>query len=99
MLPILKKYFGAMLSRGATTFWEDFEGYSQSLTAKTAVGTATTTTTTTAAASGQYHTVVQGETLWAIAQIYGSTLGRLMVLNPQIKNPNVITPGQRVRVG
>lgn len=81
------------------TFWEDFEGYSQSLTAKTAVGTATTTTTTTAAASGQYHTVVQGETLWAIAQIYGSTLGRLMVLNPQIKNPNVITPGQRVRVG
>lgn len=81
------------------TFWEDFEGYSQSLTAKTAVGTATTTTTTTAAASGQYHTVVQGETLWAIAQTYGSTLGRLMVLNPQIKNPNVITPGQRVRVG
>lgn len=77
------------------TFWEDFEGYSQSLTAKTA----TTTTTTTAAASGQYHTVVQGETLWAIAQTYGSTLGRLMVLNPQIKNPNVITPGQRVRVG
>lgn len=81
------------------TFWEDFEGYSQSLTAKTAVGTTTTTTTTTAAASGQYHTVVQGETLWAIAQTYGSTLGRLMVLNPQIKNPNVITPGQRVRVG
>lgn len=81
------------------TFWEDFEGYSQSLTAKTAVGTATTTTTTTAAASGQYHTVVKGETLWAIAQTYGSTLGRLMVLNPQIKNPNVITPGQRVRVG
>ena len=76
-----------------------FEGYSQSLTAKTAAGTATTATTTTAAASGQYHTVVKGETLWAIAQTYGSTLGRLMVLNPQIKNPNVITPGQRVRVG
>ena len=25
MLPILKEYFGAMLSRGATTFWEDFD--------------------------------------------------------------------------
>lgn len=24
MLPMIKKYFGAMLSRGATTFWEDF---------------------------------------------------------------------------
>ena len=24
MLPIIKDYFGAMLSRGATTFWEDF---------------------------------------------------------------------------
>ena len=25
MLPIIKEYFGAMLSRGATTFWEDFD--------------------------------------------------------------------------
>lgn len=25
MLPILKDYYGAMLSRGATTFWEDFD--------------------------------------------------------------------------
>lgn len=25
MLPIIKQYFGGMLSRGATTFWEDFD--------------------------------------------------------------------------
>lgn len=25
MLPILKEYYGGMLSRGATTFWEDFD--------------------------------------------------------------------------
>ena len=25
ILPIIKEYFGAMLSRGATTFWEDFD--------------------------------------------------------------------------
>lgn len=25
MLPIIKEYFGAMLARGATTFWEDFD--------------------------------------------------------------------------
>lgn len=28
----------------------------------------------------------------------GMTLGELLVLNPQIKNPNVIQPGQRLRV-
>ena len=29
---------------------------------------------------------------------WGMTLGELLVLNPQIKNPNVIQPGQRLRV-
>ena len=24
MIPMIKEYYGAMLSRGATTFWEDF---------------------------------------------------------------------------
>ena len=48
--------------------------------------------------SAQYHTVVQGETLWGIAQGQGMTLGELLVLNPQLKNPNVIQPGQQVRV-
>ena len=45
-----------------------------------------------------YHTVVSGETLWGIARAWGMTLGELLVLNPQIKNPNVIQPGQRLRV-
>ena len=38
------------------------------------------------------------ETLWGIARAWGMTLGELLVLNPQIKNPNVIQPGQRLRV-
>ena len=38
------------------------------------------------------------ETLWVIARAWGMTLGELLVLNPQIKNPNVIQPGQRLRV-
>ena len=83
------------------TFWEDFEGYRQSLTAQTAEKPAAGTGTTTppAVSAGRYHTIAAGETLWAIAQTYGLTLGGLMTLNPQIKNPNIIRPGQQVRVG
>ena len=46
-----------------------------------------------------YHTVVAGDTLWALAQTYGVTMGEILVWNPQLKNPNVILPGQRLRVG
>lgn len=45
-----------------------------------------------------YHTVVRGDTLWAIARRYGVELSRLIAWNPQIKNPNLILPGQKVRV-
>ena len=45
-----------------------------------------------------YHTVVQGDTLWAIAGQYGISLSQLIARNPQIKNPNLIRPGEKVRV-
>lgn len=45
-----------------------------------------------------YHTVVRGDTLWAIARTYGVELSQLIAWNPQIKNPNLILPGQKVRV-
>lgn len=45
------------------------------------------------------HTVVRGDTLWAIAQRYGTTVQRLLELNPGVKNPNLIRVGQKVRVG
>ena len=38
--------------------------------------------------------MAQGETLWGIAQAWGVTLGELLAKNPQLKNPNVIQPGQ-----
>lgn len=79
------------------TFWEDYGKYSQSLeTEKTA--SASEGGGGSVPSSAQYHTVVQGETLWGIAQGQGMTLGELLVLNPQLKNPNVIQPGQQVRV-
>lgn len=54
---------------------------------------------TAESAAGQYHTVQAGETLWGIAGAYGVDLNRLIALNPQMKNPNLILPGERVRVG
>ncbi len=46
----------------------------------------------------RWHTVVSGDTLWAIAQRYGVTLAQLLALNPGISNPNLILAGQKVRV-
>lgn len=45
-----------------------------------------------------YHIVVKGETMWGIARRYGVNLNTLIALNPQIRNPNLIYIGQKVRV-
>lgn len=47
---------------------------------------------------GRFHTVAHGETLWGIARTYGLELSALIGLNPQIKNPNLILPGEKVRI-
>ena len=49
-------------------------------------------------AGARDHTVVQGDTLWAIAARNGTTVRALCALNPQIANPNRIYPGERVRL-
>lgn len=46
----------------------------------------------------EYHTVVSGENLSVIAEHSGITLAEIEALNPQIKNPSLIYPGQSVRV-
>ena len=45
-----------------------------------------------------WHTVVKGDSLWAIAKAYGTTVEALLELNPSIRNPNLILVGQKVRV-
>ena len=45
------------------------------------------------------YTVGRGDTLWGIANRYGVTLQSLIRRNPQIKNPNLIYPGDRVVIG
>jgi LysM repeat protein len=45
-----------------------------------------------------FHTVVGGETLFRIAQRYGTTVSAILQVNPQITNPNLIFPGQTIRI-
>ena len=48
--------------------------------------------------TAQYYTVKKGDTLSHIAKRYNTTVKNLVKLNPSIKNPNLIFPGQRIRV-
>lgn len=73
------------------TFWEDLEYYNDQLEGEQARNGKD--------GSAQIHRVVKGDCLWAIAAKYGTTVERLMQLNPTIKNPNLIRVGQEVRVG
>ena len=44
------------------------------------------------------YTVRKGDTLWGIARQYGVDLTALIWANPQIKNPNLIYPGEAVNI-
>lgn len=53
-------------------------------------------TAVTAQAVSKTHTVVSGDTLWKIAVKYQVGTSELILANPQIKNPDLIYPGQTV---
>lgn len=44
------------------------------------------------------YAVIQGDTLFFIAQRYGTTVSAILAINPQIVNPNIIFPGQVICV-
>ena len=76
------------------TFWEDVEYYNTQLSAQHSE-----TGEDGQPVDGQIkHTVIKGDTLWAIAKRYDTTLEKILQLNPQIKNPSLIRVGQEVRV-
>ena len=77
-------------------FWED--GVSGTGLTTVSTETAGQITMTAAQNSAQYYTVKKGDTLWAIAREYGVTLSALIAANPQIKNPNLIYPGNQVKI-
>mgnify|MGYP005793306859 CR=1 FL=1 len=87
--------------RYSFSFWEDVDYYSGAASVQTAgsiSGTGTGSGTSPAAGASTRYRVVQGDTLWGIAQRFGLPLETLVALNPQIKNPNLIRPGDEVRV-
>ena len=91
------------------TFWEDWGGYAGGLTENDDGGTAPWNgewddglgTGTSGSGDGTVsavYVVRKGDTLWGISRQYGVSLSALIAANPQIKNPNLIYPGDRVNI-
>ena len=51
-----------------------------------------------ATAREEWYTVVKGDTLWGLSSRYGVPLDQIIALNPDIRNPNLIFVGQKVRI-
>ena len=87
--------------RYSFAFWEDDSGYDAGLTenndGRTWPGSGLAASEETHGA-GRVYTVKRGDTLWGIARRCGVTLSSLIAANPQIKNPNLIYPGNEVRL-
>lgn len=87
--------------RYSFAFWEDDSGYDGGLTESDDGGALNEQealhAVSASSPSGTY-TVKKGDTLWGIAGRYGVTLTALIGANPQIKNPNLIYPGNEVNI-
>ncbi|MBO4854156.1 MAG: SafA/ExsA family spore coat assembly protein [Oscillospiraceae bacterium] len=51
-----------------------------------------------AAAPGTTYTVVRGDTMWRIAVKYEIGISEIIAANPQIKNPDLIYPGDKLNI-
>ncbi len=84
------------------TFWEDTKQYDTETGTTLASGAstqgATSTPTGTENSAPLRYIVRQGDTLWHIASSHQVELAALVAANPQIKNPNLIFPGQEVYI-
>ena len=79
-------------------FWEVMSDGNTTELTSAAVNSGGTAAVGGAAAQGEWHTVVRGDTLWGLSRRYGVPLSQIIALNPDIRNPNLIFPGQRVRI-
>ncbi len=89
--------------RYSFAFWEDDSGYTGLARRETdQAGALAEPQSQGGAGAGEAgeitHLVVKGDTLWGISRTYGTSVQAIAALNPQIKNPNLICVGDRVRV-
>jgi len=78
-------------------FWECYNYYDLSLQ-RIAEPETSASGASAAAQEAKFHTVKSGETLGIIARAYGTSVEALILLNPQIRNPNLIYVGDVLRV-
>ena len=79
-------------------FWECYDLYATEGTTVTHGSQSGSSMSQGNGGTAVWHTVVKGETLWGVAQRYGTTVAELLALNPDISNPNHISVGQKVQV-
>lgn len=81
-------------------FWEDWGGYDSGLTERGGGQSAAQAGSLPEGGAGytDAYIVKKGDTLWGIAKRYQVALTALIAANPQIKNPNLIYPGNRVNI-
>ena len=77
------------------TFREGYDGYAGMTKIS---GPSAPASTSAAGSEAAYHLVVAGDTLWAIANRYSTTVADIVKVNPEIRNPNLIRVGQKVRL-
>ena len=87
--------------RYSFAFWEATDLYSGTVheIAGQAGSTGGTGQTSLSGTSERWYRGGKGDNLWTLALNYGLTMGEIIALNPQIKNPNLIFPGDEVRIG
>ncbi|WP_423219157.1 SafA/ExsA family spore coat assembly protein [Caloramator australicus] len=54
--------------------------------------------TSTTYAQDTYYTVQPGDSMWKIAQKYQVGISEIIAANPEIKNPALIYPGQKIKI-
>lgn len=83
--------------RYAFEFWECFDGYHRGLR-QVSAGSASESAPAQTGTEETCYTVAPGDTLYRIARDNGMELADLVALNPQIRNINLIHPGDKIRI-